>query len=183
VAATNRDLQQMVAERQFRSDLYYRLNVFPLTLPPLRERPEDIPLLMRHFVQPHARRLRRRIPYIGSRELAFLARYPWPGNAHELSNFALRCLLRTSGSWLAIELQELTPSPWPYFRNPETPLAEAHRRYLLAVLDLCGWGIAGPYGAAQRLGMSRTTLSDNLKVLGIYRGDSWSESEEVARGV
>jgi formate hydrogenlyase transcriptional activator len=168
VAATNRDLQRMVAERQFRSDLYYRLNVFPLSLPPLRERPEDIPLLVRHFVQQHARRLNKTIWSIPSESMAALMRYAWPGNVRELSNFIERCVLLSSRSWLEVDVAQL-PVPVGSVTNSSMTLAEAEREYILETLRQCNWVIGGPSGAAARLGMKRTTLQSKMRKLGITR--------------
>jgi formate hydrogenlyase transcriptional activator len=168
VAATNRDLMQMVADRQYRSDLYYRLNVFPLTLPPLRERREDIPLLVRYFVQQHARRLKRTIESIPAEAMTALTRYPWPGNVRELENFIERSVLLSPGPVLRVAVEELkAPADLP--ETTTTTLADAEREHIVAALNQTNWVIGGPSGAAARLGMKRTTLISRMQRLGIAR--------------
>jgi formate hydrogenlyase transcriptional activator len=170
VAATNRDLAQMVPERTFREDLYYRLNVFPLTLPPLRERPEDIPLLVRHFVHSYAQRLRKRIDTIPTEALDALTGYHWPGNVRELQNVIERAVILTPDTVL-----RLPPAEWQRSAAaPDTPttrqtLEEVERAYILQVLRDTNWVIGGPQGAAARLGMRRTTLIYRMEKLGIPR--------------
>jgi formate hydrogenlyase transcriptional activator len=168
VAATNRNLAEMVAGRQFRSDLYYRLNVFPLTLPPLRERREDIPLLVRYFVQQHARRLNKPIRSIAAEAMGALTRYPWPGNVRELENFIERAVLLSPGPELRVSAADLGPPAEPAAAGNAT-LAEAEREHILAALRQTGWVIGGPGGAAARLGMKRTTLQSKIRKLGIER--------------
>jgi formate hydrogenlyase transcriptional activator len=168
VAATNRDLAQMVAEGRFRSDLYYRLDVFPLTLPPLRERREDIPLLVRHFVAQHARRLNKRIATVPPEAMAALTRYPWPGNVRELSNFIERSVLLSPGGELRVAVADLKSVPAPESDGAAT-LAEAEREHILAVLRETKWRIGGPSGAAALLGLKRTTLQSKMRKLGITR--------------
>jgi len=168
VAATNRDLARMVAEGRFRNDLYYRLHVFPLTLPPLRERPEDIPLLVRHFVEQHSRRLNKRIASIPAEAMAALTRYPWPGNVRELSNFIERSVLLSPGNELRVAAADLKPIAAPETDGAAT-LAEAEREHILAVLRETRWRIGGPSGAAARLGLKRTTLQSKMRKLGIAR--------------
>jgi formate hydrogenlyase transcriptional activator len=171
VAATHRDLAKMVAEGRFREDLYYRLNVFPLVLPPLRERPDDIPRLVRHFTQRFARRMGRRIETIPSAALDALVRYPWPGNVRELQNVIERAVILSPGSSLQVPLGDLQPAsahaPVPG-ASPST-LADAERNHILSVLRETEWVLAGPNGAAARLGMKRTTLQSKMKKLGISR--------------
>jgi formate hydrogenlyase transcriptional activator len=180
VAATNRDLAEMVAERTFRSDLYYRLNVFPVSLPPLRERRDDIPLLVRHFVQRCAQRMKKRVETIPEEALAALSRYDWPGNVRELENFIERAVILTRGSALEAPLSELrprngghhpAPAPASAPRAAESPqtLADAERAHILAALEETGWVVGGAKGAAARLGMSRTTLQAKMERLGIKR--------------
>jgi formate hydrogenlyase transcriptional activator len=168
VAATNRDLAQMVAEGRFRSDLYYRLHVFPLTLPPLRERPEDIPHLVRHFVAQHARRLNKRIDAVPPEAMAALTRYPWPGNVRELSNFIERSVLLSPGTELRVAAGDLKAVAAPEADGAAT-LADAEREHILAVLRETRWRIGGPSGAAARLGLKRTTLQSKMRKLGISR--------------
>jgi formate hydrogenlyase transcriptional activator len=170
VAATNRDLSAMVSEKEFRSDLYYRLNVFPITSPPLRERREDIPELVHHFTQKFATRMRKRIDGVPLDAMAALVQYDWPGNIRELENFIERAVILTRGPMLSVLLDELKP------RNegrascglrPLTTLEEAQREHIRAVLDQTNWLVGGPSGAAARLGMKRTTLQSKMARLGI----------------
>jgi formate hydrogenlyase transcriptional activator len=168
VAATNRDLIRMVADHQFRSDLYYRLNVFPLTLPPFREWREDIPSLVRYFVQQHGRRLKRTIESIPVEATDALKRYPWPGNVRERENFIERSVLLSPGPVLRVAVEDLkatTDLP----DTPATTLADAEREHILGALNQMNWVISGPSGAAARLGMKRTTLISRMQKLGIIR--------------
>ncbi|HZP02538.1 MAG TPA: sigma 54-interacting transcriptional regulator [Terriglobia bacterium] len=168
VAATNRDLSKMVEERQFRSDLYYRLNVFPIVVPPLRERPEDIPILVRYFAQRLARRMNKHIETIPSDAMRALTLYPWPGNIRELENFIERAVILSKGSKLEIPLSELKNSEEAFSAETMT-LEEAERRHILQALNETKWVIGGPRGAAARLGMKRTTLHSRMQKLGITR--------------
>ena len=160
VAATNRDLARMVADGRFRDDLYYRLNVFPLVLPPLRERREDIPRLVRHFTQRFARRMGRRIETIPSAVMAALVRYPWPGNVRELQNVIERTVILSPGPSLQVPLGDLPPAalPAPEPTAAAVTLADAEREHILGALRETGWVVGGPKGAAARLGMKRSTL-------------------------
>jgi formate hydrogenlyase transcriptional activator len=168
VAATNRDLEKMMADGQFRSDLYYRLKVFPLTLPPLRQRPEDVPLLVRYFVQQHARRLKRAIDSIPAEAMTALTHYPWPGNVRELANFIERSVLLSPGPVLRVAVEELkAPAELPA-AAPVT-LADAEREHILSALREANWVLGGPHGAAARLGMKRSTLHWKMKKLKISR--------------
>ena len=169
IAATNRDLGQMVADRQFRSDLYYRLRVFPIVLPALRERREDIPLLVRHFVSKHARNLNRSIETIPPDVMRALTRWDWPGNIRELENFIERAVILSKGPALRAPLAELESSNAP-LHQPAT-LESTEREHILRVLRETKGVIAGATGAAARLGLKRTTLNSRLKKLGIERGD------------
>ena len=168
VTATNRDLMQMVAQREFRQDLFYRVNVFPILLPPLRERREDIPLLVRYFVQKYARRMDKRIETIPAEAMEALARWPWPGNVRELENLMERAVILTRGSVLQVPLGELRPNG--EMLGPVSTLAAAEREHILRVLRETNWVIGGPQGAATRLGMKRTTLQSKMRKLGIVRG-------------
>ncbi len=168
VAATNRDLAAMMAERQFRTDLFYRLNVFPLTLPPLRDRPEDIPLLVRYFVTEHARRLGKTIGSIPARAMAALTRYAWPGNVRELENFIERAVILSPGTELRVPVAELK-APAEAAPAPARTLEEAEREHILSVLQQTNWVVGGSGGAAARLGMKRTTLLSKMGRLGISR--------------
>jgi formate hydrogenlyase transcriptional activator len=171
VAATNRDLARMVADGQFRSDLYYRLNVFPVVLPPLRERRDDIPMLARHFTQQFARRMGRRIETIPAAVMDALVQYPWPGNVREMQNVIERAVILSPGPALQIPLGELKPAAAPADVSTGTPvtLADAEREHILGVLRETRWVVGGPRGAAARLGMKRTTLQWKMKQLGISR--------------
>jgi formate hydrogenlyase transcriptional activator len=174
VAATNRDLGQMVSDGRYRSDLYYRLNVFPLALPPLRERPDDIPRLVRHFTQQFARRMGRRIETIPSSVMDALVGYPWPGNVRELQNVIERAVILSLGPSLQVPLGDLQPSAAPASlpTNGAVTLADAEREHILGALRDAGWVLGGPNGAATRLGMKRSTLHWKMKKLGISRPNS-----------
>jgi formate hydrogenlyase transcriptional activator len=189
VAATNRDLAKMVAEGRFRNDLYYRLNVFPIVLPPLRERPDGIPSLVRHFTQQFARKMGRRIDTIPPATMEALVRYRWPGNVRELQNIIERAVILSPGPTLQVSLSDLqAPTIWsqapgvsapeessripePRPPNPAKPgtLADAEREHILSVLRETGWVVGGPNGAAARLGIKRSTLQWKMKKLGIAR--------------
>jgi formate hydrogenlyase transcriptional activator len=171
VAATNRDLAAMVADGRFRSDLYYRLNVFPLVLPPLRERREDIPRLVRHFTQRFARRMGRRIETIPSAVMDALVRYPWPGNIRELQNVIERAVILSPGPSLQVPPGELPPAATqaPVPAAAAVTLADAEREHILGALRETGWVLGGPKGAAARLGMKRSMLYWKMKKLGISR--------------
>jgi formate hydrogenlyase transcriptional activator len=166
IAATNRDLPRMVAEQKFRIDLYYRLNVFPLPVPPLRERASDIPMLVRYFTQKFSRRMNKHIETIPAATLAALAEYSWPGNVRELENLIERAVILSTATTLEIPLTELHLHP---ALTPSTTLESAERQHILRVLEDTAWRIAGPDGAAERLGMKRTTLQSKIKKLGIER--------------
>jgi formate hydrogenlyase transcriptional activator len=168
VAATNRDLAEMVAARTFRSDLYYRLRVFPIVMPPLRERQEDIPALVRYFVQKHARRMNREIETIPSETLDLLVRYSWPGNIRELENLIERAVIVSPGPVLRVPLSELKLPAEPTSGDLLT-LEAAEREHILKALDATNWVLAGPRGAAAKLGMKRTTLQSRIQKLGITR--------------
>lgn len=181
IAATNRDLWQMVEDRQFRSDLFYRLNVFPLEIPPLRERPEDIPLLAKHFTQKMAKRMNRNIDVIPTEALRQLMTWDWPGNVRELENVIERAVLLTRGNSLNLHLNtrqtRLLPplgsdssvsGPMSEMLNPATPENdEEERQRIIQVLRETNGIVAGPRGAATRLGMKRTTLLSRMQRLGI----------------
>jgi len=165
VAATNRDLEKMIESREFRSDLYYRLNVFPIRIPPLRERPEDVPLLVRYFTQKYARRMEKQIDAIPTVAMKKLAAWHWPGNIRELENFIERAVILTRNSALQLPVSEIgtngTVVPVPGSRQ-----ADERAEILRALKDARG-RVAGPQGAAARMGMKRTTLISRMKKLGI----------------
>ena len=172
VAATNRDLAAMVADKQFRSDLYYRLNVFPIVNPPLRDRQEDIRPLVHYFTQKFARRMNKPIASIPSEAMTELTRYHWPGNIRELENFIERAVILSRGATLEVPLAELkqrnrgTPAPSVY--HPAT-LEDAEREHIRQALEAAHWQVGGAAGAAARLGMKRTTLQAKMAKLGIRR--------------
>jgi len=163
-------LAQVVKDRHVLSDLYYRLRVFPLTVPPLRERPGDIPVLVRYFTQKHARRMNRRIDTIPGETMDTLGRWQWPGNVRELENFIERAVILSQGPVLRAPLAELKPLIEPEPINSST--LEAHEReHILSVLREKKGVIGGPRGAAARLGLKRTTLNSKMRKLGISRRD------------
>ena len=168
VAATNQNLEQMVAERRFRMDLYYRLNVFPILLPPLRERASDIPLLIDHFLRTIGGRYGKSIDRVSDDVMAAIMRHDWPGNIRELQNFIERSVILTNGRELRAPIAELT--------NPEThdgvvrTLNDAHRALIIKTLRETNWVVGGPNGAAAKLGLKRTTLITKIRRLGISTG-------------
>ena len=181
IAATNRDLAAMVEEKTFRPDLYYRLNVFPIRVPPLRDRPEDIPPLVRHFVGQFSRSTNRRIETIPSETMKALVRYDWPGNIRELQNVIERAVIVSAGTVLKVPLVDLksgsTPSARsernhvsgnaPEARDMRTVLEETERKQIIAALEQANWVVAGPRGAAALLGMKRSTLQSRMQKLDI----------------
>jgi formate hydrogenlyase transcriptional activator len=187
VAATNGDLGKLVAERTFRSDLYYRLNVFPIHIPALRERPEDVPLLVRYFVQKFSLRLNKSVAFVPAEAMEALASYSWPGNIRELENFIERAVLLSPGKELRVPVSELKSSPVaagaaddssllvapspaaPSATSSISTLEDAERQHILRALRQTEWRIAGPRGAAVVLGMKRTTLQARMRKLGIRR--------------
>jgi formate hydrogenlyase transcriptional activator len=170
VAAANTDLSQMVAEKKFRSDLFYRLNVFPITLPPLRERPGDIPLLVNFFANKFAQRMRKSIERIPTETMSALSAYNWPGNIRELQNLIERAVILTRGSVLEIPLGELKQSAKAGSNQSNATTLEAvEREHILRMLGETNWVIGGPAGAAARLGLNRTTLNNRMHKLGITR--------------
>jgi formate hydrogenlyase transcriptional activator len=187
VAATNSDLSRQVAERAFRGDLYYRLNVFPIQIPALRERAEDIPLLVRYFVQKLSRRLSKAVEYIPADAMDALANYSWPGNVRELENLLERAVLLSPGTELRVPLSEIKSAAGSSAAGPEfsssasfstasdssnpsiSTLEEAERQHIQRALKRTQWRIAGPKGAAALLGMKRTTLQARMRKLGIRR--------------
>jgi formate hydrogenlyase transcriptional activator len=171
IAATNRDLSAMVEEQRFRSDLYYRLNVFPIYVPPLRERKEDIPFLVRHFAQHFARNMKKDIDTISAETMNALTYYPWPGNVRELQNVIERAVILSKGSGLKVSLTDLrskSSDPNSHINGAAT-LEEIERRHILSVLEQTNWVFAGPNGAAAKLGIKRPTLQFRMQKLGIFR--------------
>jgi len=167
IAATNQDLPAMVQERKFRSDLFYRLNVFPVQVPPLRERQEDIPLLVRHFVQQYARQMSKIIDTIPSEVMTVLTRYHWPGNIRELQNLMERAVILSQGPVLKVPLSGLQDRPMPAAVNQIGTLEDTERRHITDALQATNWVVGGPKGAAALLGMKRTTLQWRIDKLGI----------------
>ncbi len=170
VAATNRDLAKMVESREFRSDLYYRLKVFPITIPPLRDRTDDIPVLVKYFVDQHSRRMNRRIESIPPDVMRALTKWHWPGNVRELENLIERSVILSPGPELRVPLSELALKSAPATGQDEQ-LHTAEREHILRVLRETKGLISGPAGAAKRLGLKRTTLNSKIKKLGIKRAD------------
>jgi formate hydrogenlyase transcriptional activator len=169
IAATNADLEQMVADKRFRSDLYYRLHVFPIQMPPLRDRAEDIPSLVRYFAQKHARQMKKNIGTVPKEAMAALGKYRWPGNIRELENLIERAVILSPGPELRVPLTELKASAAALPSNGATTLEDAEREHILRALKETNWTVGGPTGAAARLGMKRTTLQSRMKHLGITR--------------
>jgi formate hydrogenlyase transcriptional activator len=164
VAATNQDLERLVSEKQFRADLYYRLRVFPIVIPPLRYRREDIPLLVGHFVNIYARRMSKNIEKIPSDAMEAMRHYDWPGNVRELQNFVERSVILTTGCVLNPPISELLNKRG--FARPAT-MEECEREHILRAVQESNWVIAGPHGAAARLGLKRSTLMYRLRKLEI----------------
>ncbi len=167
IAATHRDLKQMVEEGTFRSDLFYRLHVFPLTVPPLRDRREDIALIVRHFVDKYARKMNRHIETIPARTMEVFQNYSWPGNVRELQNFVERAVILSPGTTLRGPLEELKPTAMQEPATNLSTLEEMERGHVLRALRESNWVTGGPKGAAVRLGMKRTTLAYRIRKLGI----------------
>jgi formate hydrogenlyase transcriptional activator len=169
IAATHRDLQDMMRAGTFRADLYYRLNVFPIDVPPLRARPDDIEPLVRHFVARFARRMQRSVDTISEATLAALRRHPWPGNVRELENLVERSVILSTGRLLAVPLEQL--SSGSFDGGAPSSLEAAQRAHVTKVLASTSWKIGGPSGAAAQLGMKRTTLQSLMQRLAITRPD------------
>jgi formate hydrogenlyase transcriptional activator len=172
VAATNQDLGKLVAEKLFRMDLYYRLNVFPVAIPPLRHRVEDIPMLVAHFVNKYAERMAKRIRKITSDSMEALVRHPWPGNIRELQNLIERAVILTNGDVLQVSA---LPSSAGIQAEPVT-LAEAERDHILNALRESNWVVGGAAGAAARLGVKRTTLISKMHKRGLSRAMAFGAS-------
>ena len=168
VAATNRDLTDMVKRNEFRSDLYYRLNVFPVMLPPLRERREDIPALVTHFAEIFGRRMGKQIEHIPPATMSALSSYHWPGNIRELQNLIERAVILSNDGVLPNSLPE-TGAQHVVVNAPAATLRDSERILILRTLEAVGWVIGGPKGAAAKLGLKRTTLIHKMQKLGISR--------------
>jgi formate hydrogenlyase transcriptional activator len=170
VAATNRDLARSVVDREFRSDLFYRLHVFPIKVPALRDRVEDIPLLVRYFVHRFARRMNRQIESIPKETMNVLTAWPWPGNVRELENLMERSVILSEGSSLRVPLSEMRQPPGP-ISTSDRSLGNAERSHIIRILRETGGILSGPHGAARRLGLKRTTLQSKMQRLGISSQD------------
>jgi transcriptional regulator with GAF, ATPase, and Fis domain len=186
VAATHRDLTEMANRGEFRSDLYYRLNVFPVMLPPLRERPEDIPDLVDHFVEVYSRRIGREIEHIPPATMSALTSYQWPGNIRELQNLIERAVILSNDGVLPNPLptpaSRVTTSPAATTLSaPVTTLRDSERVLILRTLEAVGWVIGGPKGAASKLGLKRTTLIHKMQKLGIARPGLESDGDVIGR--
>ncbi len=167
IAATHRDLKQMVEEGTFRSDLYYRLHVFPLVVPPLRDRREDIPFIVRHFVGKYSQRMSRNIETISTHAMEVLTNYAWPGNVRELQNFIERAVILSPGTSLRAPVEELARETVQGSETHLSTLEEMEREHVLRALKESNWVTGGPKGAAAKLGMKRTTLAYRIRKLGI----------------
>jgi len=190
VAATNRDLMEMVNRGEYRNDLYYRLNVFPLQLPPLRERPEDIPALVTHFVENFGRRMNREIEHIPPETMSALTSYPWPGNIRELQNLIERAVILSNNGVLPNPLPAagahrvaVAPTTTVAATPLGTTLRDSEHALILRTLEGVGWVIGGPKGAAKRLGLKRTTLIHKMQKLGISRPVPPNDSDAIEASV
>ncbi len=179
IGSTNRDLAREVAEGRFRADLFYRLSVFPITLPPLRDRPEDIPLLVWHFITRKQVQLGKNIKRVPDGFMRALQGYTWPGNVRELENAIERALIMTQGHTLATDWLALSGAI-PSYVVPST-LEDVQREHIRAVVTACGWKVAGKGNAAERLGLSRSTLQFRMKKLGIERPARGAGHEKMRR--
>src|ERR1700745_3494667 len=186
IAATHRDLTEMVSRNEFRSDLYYRLNVFPVLVPPVRERREDIQPLVSHFVEVFAQRMGKHIDQIPQAEMTALIEYSWPGNVRELQNLIERAVIRSDNGVLSNPLPRSTKEDADATILSNGTFLESQRALILQALEATGWGLGGPLGAAARLGLKRTTLVSKMKKLGIYQPrrqrvmDEFNERSELA---
>jgi formate hydrogenlyase transcriptional activator len=176
VAATNRNLTEMASQGQFRSDLYYRLNVFPVLLPPLRERREDIPALVEHFAEIYGRRMSRPIEHIPPTTMSAFTSYQWPGNIRELQNLIERAVILSAGPVLRVPLTDLQSQPMPAGARKQETFDDAGRRAILDALNAADWVISGPNGAAAALGLKRSTLQARMEKLGIRRARAAEQS-------
>jgi formate hydrogenlyase transcriptional activator len=169
IAATNCDLTEMLAEKKFRSDLYYRLNVFPITMPALRERRSDIPLLARFFADKYSQRMKKRIEWIGEETMEALVGYDWPGNVRELENVIERAVILSRGPELRVPVGQFKAPKGPVDPVEASTLEAVAREHIMRILREANWVIGGPSGAAARLGMKRSTLNSRLRKFGIAR--------------
>ena len=171
IAATHRHLPEMIQEGKFREDLFYRLNVFPIEIPPLRERREDIPLLVNYFVSKLSRKLRKQIRSIPKQVMEILSNCPWNGNVRELANFIERAVIRSHGEELEVPVAELQTSCSGGVLSPASTFHQAERRVIIDALKAASGQLSGNGGAAERLGLKRTTLQNKMRRLGISKRD------------
>ena len=171
IAASHRDLPEMIRQGNFREDLFYRLSVFPIEIPPLRERPEDIPLLVNYFVSKLSKRMRKNIKSIPRQAMEVLTNSPWKGNVRELANFIERAVILSQGEELEVPIAELQVSHSHTVSSPASTFHEAERKVILEALKAASGQISGHGGAAERLGLKRTTLQNKMRRLGIGKGD------------
>jgi len=169
IAATNADLSKAIAEGRFRSDLYYRLHVFPIVVPPLRDRLHDIPLLVRHFMEKNRLQFRRNCQDVDDRSMEMLIQYPWPGNVRELKNVIERAMILSHSSLVHVDESLLRSPSEDRDARPSTQLKDLERERIQQALSACEWRIDGPLGAAKHLGLNPSTLRSRLKKLGIKR--------------
>jgi formate hydrogenlyase transcriptional activator len=181
IAATNQDLWRMVEEKTFRADLYYRLSVFPISLPPLRERKDDIPSLVKHFVQRFSRQMGKSIDEVPDGVMEIIKRHHWPGNIRELQNFIERSVIMTSGRVLSPRITELKLLMQATVSAPSQTLSDAERAHIIGILREANWVVGGRDGAAARLGLPRTTLISRMQKLGISRKPASLLVASVAR--
>jgi formate hydrogenlyase transcriptional activator len=183
IAATHRNLEEMILEKLFRSDLYYRLNVFPIRIPPLRERPEDIPQLVRHFVRQAACKMNKAIDVVPREIMDALSEYPWPGNIRELENVIERAVILSPGEVLRVPVRDLRAHLAPNLNCKRSQtLEDVERRHILSTLRETRWVVSGRRGAAARLGLNRATLYFRMKKLGIVRPGAESDLRGVRSG-
>jgi transcriptional regulator with GAF, ATPase, and Fis domain len=181
VAATNRDLEQMIVKKEFREDLYYRLNVFPITVPPLRDRLEDVPALVRSFVDEFSRTFGKTVESIPDESLVALQGYEWPGNVRELRNVVERAVIVANGPAVSIPVPR--PSAASRRRTATTTLADLQSAHIRATLESVGWRVRGAGGAAERLGLKPTTLESRMARLGIVRAVRSDHARPAGDGV
>ncbi len=188
IAATHRDLEGMLARQEFRRDLFYRLHVFPIHIPPLRDRKGDIPLLVHHFIESTTARMKKKIDFVPPETMAALVRHPWPGNIRELENVIERAVILSRGPTLEISPRDLklrletgTDEQISGGNQCQT-LEEVERNHIVSVLKQTGWVISGPRGAAVRLGLNRTTLSYRMKKMGIFQSINPGVARESGSG-
>src|SRR5215469_16091820 len=171
IAATHRDLQSMIRNNQFREDLFYRLNVCPIEIPPLRERRDDIPLLVHYFVLRFSRQMQRRIKSVPKQAMEALVNHDWPGNIRELENFIERCVIFTQGDELNVPRAELKKAPTRSAASAASSFDQAERQVIIDALRAASGRVSGQGGAAERLGLKRTTLQNKMRKLNISRAD------------